>query len=400
MTNRKLIVMVAALCAALLTTGCWNRRELNDIAIVAAIGIDKRENGYLVTIQAVDPGEVASRRGASGRPPVTTYYATGTSVIEAVRKMTTLTPRKPYFAHLRILVIGEEMARSGIADILDVFSRDQEARTDFYIVAANGQEAREVLNVLTPLEKIPAGKMYKSLEVSEKSWAPTVAVQLDELLRTLVDKGRDPVLTGIQTWGHQAAKSAGTNSGKMHAPLDLNYRGIGVLKGDKLVGWLNLNESKGFSDITNRLQSTVIETDCPSGGKITLEIIRSKSKIKGTLRDDRPEIDVYTKAEANVAEVSCRMKLMELGSIAELERKAEDVMKSNAEQAVAKAKRLGSDIFGFGEAVHRANPRYWNRVKDDWDKHFKQIPVRLHIHVQIKRVGTVGDSFMLQLKKE
>jgi spore germination protein KC len=98
-------------------------------------------------------------------------------------------------------VISEELAREGITPILDGISRNHEMRTDFYIVIARGTTAENVLKILTPIEKIPSNKMFTTLEMSEKVWAPTVKVRLDALISDLQTEGKDPVLTGIQIKG-------------------------------------------------------------------------------------------------------------------------------------------------------------------------------------------------------
>ncbi|WP_438825729.1 hypothetical protein [Niallia taxi] len=45
-----------------LLSGCWNERELNELAIVMAMGVDKMEktNNYQVAFQVVNPGAIAS----------------------------------------------------------------------------------------------------------------------------------------------------------------------------------------------------------------------------------------------------------------------------------------------------------------------------------------------------
>ncbi len=381
-------------------TGCWNRRELNDLAIVAALGIDIVGDQFLVTVQVVDTGEVATGKGtSSGRSPITTFHAKGDTVFGAIRKMTTVTPRKLYFAHLRIMVIGEQLARQGIAKTLDLMLRDQEGRTDFYIVVAKGTTAHNIVNVLTPIEKIPATKMFTSLEVSEKAWAPTVSVQLDELITNIVNPGIQAALTGIVIQGDEAEGKKKTNLESPDTKVQLQYKGIAIFREDKLVGWLNEPESKGFSNITDRLNSTVIETSCPEGGRLGIEIIRAKASIKGKVRNGEPEAEVTMYMDANVADVECKLELTKTKTIAELEKRTAQMVIGHSEQALQKAKKLRSDIFGFGVAMHRANPGYWKMAKDDWDHIFAELPVRYKVHVKIRQIGTVGESFLNDLKE-
>ncbi|MBH5319753.1 Ger(x)C family spore germination protein [Paenibacillus sp. GSMTC-2017] len=394
------MLLIICICAVMVfTTGCWNRRELNDLAIVAAIGIDKQGEKYLVSVQVVDPAEVSANKGTSGSSPVTTYHETGDTIFEAIRKMTTVTPRKLYFAHLRMFIISEELAKEGIAEALDLFSRDPEARTDFYLVIAKDARAIEVLDILTPMEKIPASKMFSSLEVSEKAWAPTVSVHMDQLITDIVNKGKEVALTGIQIDGSSKAGTSRKNLEKPDTPVNLKYQGVAVFKGDKLVGWLNENESKGYSNITDKLKSTIVEIKCPNGGLLGVEVIRSKTNVKGKVKGGKPEIEVFMRTEANVGEVECKIDFSKVETIKELEKIVEGVIIKNTERTFLKAKKLNSDIFGFGEAIHRADPKYWAKVEENWDEHFLDLPMKVTVDVRIRRIGTVGNSFLNEMKE-
>lgn len=159
---RKLLSLLLPILLLTLLTGCWNSRELNSLAIAVALGIDKVGDHYMVSAQVVVPSNIASSKGGDD-VAVTMYKSEGKTVFEALRRMTTVAPRKIYLPHLRVLVLGEELAKEGIAKPLEFLSRDHEPRTDFFIVVAKHLTAENVLKVMTPLEKIPANKMYSSL---------------------------------------------------------------------------------------------------------------------------------------------------------------------------------------------------------------------------------------------
>ena len=54
-------ILVLILCAALLT-GCWDREEINDVAFVIGIAVDKEGDEYRSSLQIALPGQA----GASG----------------------------------------------------------------------------------------------------------------------------------------------------------------------------------------------------------------------------------------------------------------------------------------------------------------------------------------------
>ena len=74
--KRSTACLLLLLIASTLLTGCWNRRELNEIAIAVGLGLDTDGDGYLVSVQVVNPGEVANGKGG-GQSPATLYKATG-----------------------------------------------------------------------------------------------------------------------------------------------------------------------------------------------------------------------------------------------------------------------------------------------------------------------------------
>ncbi|PLR80696.1 Ger(x)C family spore germination protein [Bacillus canaveralius] len=384
-------------------TGCWNRRELNELAIAVAMGIDKSGEQYQVSAQIVNPGEIVTQKGGGTNSPIVTLTSTGDSMMEAVRKMTIKSPRKIYFAHLRLFVIGEELAREeGIAKTLDLISRDPEFRTDFFIIVAKETTAEQVLKIFSiPLEKIPANKMFESLETSQKVWAVTATQTLDELISDLVAAGTNPLLTGVEVTGDPARGEKRENIQKTSPQAILKINGMAAFYKDKLVGWLNEDESKGANFINDKVKSTVVTVQCPKKGNISVELIRSKTKVSGKVVNGRPEVDVTVRTEANVAEVQCgEVDLSKTQTIYDLETKTEQAIQSDIEAALNKAQKdYKSDIFGFGEAIHKADPAYWKKAKKDWKKEFVNLQANIKVDVKIRRIGTLSKSFLNELKE-
>lgn len=176
----KWLFILILLLALIPLSGCWDRNELNELGIIVMQGIDKVGDQYQVSVQFVNTGEVAAQKGGSGRSAATVYSEKGETLFQAVRRMSTVSPRKLYFSHMQMLVIGEEVAKVGINKVLDLLSRNYQVRTDFYVLVARKAKAIDVLKVLTPIEKIPAQNLSSKLETSDKMWAGTEVIQLGE----------------------------------------------------------------------------------------------------------------------------------------------------------------------------------------------------------------------------
>ncbi|MEK4229318.1 Ger(x)C family spore germination protein [Solibacillus sp. FSL H8-0538] len=394
------MVLVSFLTFTLFICGCGSKRELNELAIVLAMGIDKVEEGYEVSLQVVNPNEVSSKQGGSGRAPVVTYYAKGKSIFEAIRRSTTITPRKPYFAHIQILILGEELAKEGISESLDFFLRDNELRSDFFVIVSDETTAREVLGIFTPLEKIPANKLFSSLEVSGKSWAPSTSVHVHDLVNELSTKEKNSILPNISILGDAALGMNQSNVEKIEPPAKLKYTGLAVIKQDKLAGILTEDESKGYNYLKNNVKSTVAVISCPEEGELAMEISSVKTKLKGKVKNGFPSIDVKIRVEQNVGEVNCSIDLTKKKTRDYINNKTTEQIKKNIEETLVTFQNdYQIDVLGFGEAIRRADHKAWNKMKEEWVELFPNVEVNVSVDVKTTGTGTKVNSILHEEKE-
>lgn len=395
---KRITVAIVLLCCAMpMLGGCWSRRELNDIAIALAMGIDRTGDGYTVSLQIVNPGEVAAKTGIGKGAIVLTQTEEGDTLADALRRITTKTPRKINLAHLRILVFGEELAKSGVGKTLDFLSRNHEVRTDFAVLVARGETAEKILRVYTVAqEPIPANKIFKSLDTSEKVWAATSVISLDELITDISREGKYPVLSGIGLLGKTEEESRETkeNVESMKPRVVLHLENLAMFKKDKLVGWLNENESKGYNYIVGHVKGSVGAFSCPNtgGGKVAVEVIRAKSVIKGSVVEGKPKVNVSLRTENNIADIQCDLDLSKLETVGRLEQTTEEALEGYMRMVVKKAQKAGTDIFGFGDAIRRADQAAWEKLKPDWNEEFAKMEVQYQVDVKIRRLGTITDT--------
>lgn len=390
--------MIALLFLSVLLSGCWDSRELNEIAITLAMGVDKVEDEYQITVQVVVPSEVSMKTG-SGRSTATLFQTNGKTVYEAFRKMTKDSPRKIYPGHLRMLVLGEELALEGIGESLDLFSRDWELRSDFYVVVAKNRTAAEILNTTTTLEKIPANKMFEALKTSDESWAGTRGIKLHELLDDIISEGKEAVLTGILVVGDQEIGSSKQNMESITPSARIQYDQLAVFKKDKLAGWLSEQESIGYNAITDSVKTTVTPIACPEKGSLTIEITDFNSVMKGKVLNGTPEVDVNIKVDGNIGEVECQINLRDLKTIQELENIYENELKEVVYKTIDTiTNHYKVDVFGFGEAIHRSNPKEWKKLKEQWDAEFPEVEVKVEVDMTILHTGTLNNSFLEKSK--
>ncbi len=80
--------------------------------------------------------------------------------------MATRVARQPYYEHLQIIIIGEELAKEGIDHPLNLFFRDHESRRKIKLVIAKGS-AKDALRVKPKLMPVRGQYMSKLTEQGE-----------------------------------------------------------------------------------------------------------------------------------------------------------------------------------------------------------------------------------------
>lgn len=211
---KKLALAMILVFLALTPSGCWDRRELDNLSIMMAAGIDKAKTGgkIALTTQILKPAEARAPTGGMGGvgggspEAVWVTTSTGQTIFEAVRNFNFKIDRRPFWSHMRILIIGEDMARDGVAPLLDWFERYHESRRLIWVMVAKG-EAKEVLAAGHEQEKIPAMAIERLLRNSNfTSMVPMV--NLNDFLGMLASKGSEPFTAAIEVFEEKKEEGA------------------------------------------------------------------------------------------------------------------------------------------------------------------------------------------------
>lgn len=392
--KRKLKVMavvMAALISSFFLSGCWNSRELNTLAFVTSMGFDKTDKGIQMTVQVFNPRAIASQKSVN-ETSVIVYTQEGKDAMEMIRRMSTQSPRRINGTHLQTVVFGEEFARDGISAILDFFAREHQNRTDFYFIVAKGTTANNILSTQTKLETNPSNKLFSSLKASEQGFSAGKSVKLNELINSIIAEGKNPVLTGVQLTDDRKDKNSVEELENMQQD-PIKIEDMAVFQKDKFIGWLNEDESKGYNFLIGNVSSTIGYVEDKEVGKISIEVTGTDTEQKTVLKEGKPEINVNIHVTGNIESVSGDYDVTKEENVHKIESLAQQKVLTLCLQSLKKAQELGSDIFGFGEVVHRSYPQLWKAMKGNWNQEFHNLPVHVSVVYTIQKTGTIAKSF-------
>ncbi len=393
----KIILIILILSTNLLLNGCVGSKEINTLALAISVGIDKTDDEYSITYQVLNPKAIAPQK-TSNESPVFLYTEKGKDLFEILRRITTISPRKIYNSHIRMIVFSEEVAKEGIQKYMDFFLRDHEYRTDFYFVVSKGTTAYEVLKTITPLEYVSGMEMYNSIQASKKAWSPTKAVRIIELVNKLISDGINPVLSAVELVKEEN-KSDSIDGLKQSTVSKLKLSSLCAFKEDRLVGYLTENESEGYNYVTGHVKDTAGYVQLDEKNRITIEVIKARSKTNAYMLKGKPAVNVIVNLIVNIAaetgdfDVSTEKNSEKISKL--LEEDVSRLCKSSIKRA---QEDLDTDIFGFGEIIHRDYPQFWKKIKNDWNDEFTKLPVNVTVHAKVYRLGETTKSFFSKEK--
>ena len=394
---KKCILILLIGIIPMISTGCWNRRELNTMGIVGTMGLDVEGNKIKVTLEVMKPaaGKAGSKAEGAAATTVSYVQSTGDSVFDALRNVTTKYDRKLFLSHIRFYVFGEEAARKGLLNYLDWYQRDHEPRRTGYIVIVKGSTAENIMGVNGGIEPTSTDYLEKIINIKGAS-GKVLGVSVMEFLKSYYGSGIQPV-TGIIT---KVPKIQIQSKNEAISPSEISAEGTAVFLEGKLLGFLTGNETKGLNFVTNKIKSGIITFRLSEENSFTsIEILKSKTKNSVELNDHGVKLGVEVNINGMLGEENVRINLKSEEAIKNLERLAANKVKKDIESSLRKVQReYKSDIFGFGQIVHGKYPDKWRKIKNNWDEEFSKAEVDVNVNCKIIRTGLV--DLPVEVKEE
>lgn len=244
-----------------LLTGCWNAMELNNLGITLLMGLDFEDDKVLLTAEIIEPVPAREKPSMAKGSAVTYVQGRGDNIFDAFRDITLKFDRKLLIAHNKAIILGEEFARRATTSDVDLLVRDHEQRETAYLIVAKGSKAYEVMGIASGLEEVPGNYILKLIE-SFKYNPKVVKINIAEYLRHFYDVGQQPVL-GIVKKEKKAELNKVTKSSEIEE-YELSVKGAAVFNREKLVGFLNGTETKGFNIIMGNVKTGIITFPTPN----------------------------------------------------------------------------------------------------------------------------------------
>lgn len=363
--------------------------ELHNIAFISAIGIDPSKNGFHVSVQVLNP-LAFSQQGANSMP-FFVFEQEGHSLNNIMNKLSQKISRKMDVSHVQTIIVNEKIAKShGIKKGISNMIRAPRYPYDAIVLITNNKSAKDFLEVLPFFELVTSREIASHLDNVSEERSSNLPVYLTTLQADILKKGKDAAVPTIQFKGNlDEAKSKSSQEKNNSSSKLIYFDGLQLFKNDKSVGWIDSNLSPTFYLLNNKMKKTNIRAACGKGKNISLDIIKSHTKIKVKMKKNQPTFTISTKLKGNIADFTCNLNLNELKNGLKMETLIEDKVKNNILKLIKTSQKNNSDIVGFGEIIEIQDHKSWRKIENDWKNVFPESQFDVQVDVTIQNYGEI-----------
>ncbi|WLD92752.1 Ger(x)C family spore germination protein [Alkalihalobacillus sp. AL-G] len=387
MDKRKLYVILFWFLPILLT-GCWDRVEIEERGFVIGTAIDISgetieqvgKHELMMTNQFVVPGGLgsSSQRGGGEQKAFFNLSTTKESMFENSQKMASLTSRSPYYEHLKMIIISNEVAQvpGAFENVLDFFLRDHEMRRSTKVMISEGK-AKNIIGIEPQNEKLPVMYLDSIAENAYKNAEMLQAVRIGDIHEHLIEQS-----------SYVIPKITLTNAGAKIKGGAVFHR-----HNNRMIDTINEEETKGLNFITGKTQGGSIKTNL-EGQLVVFEISGAKSRIEAKIKNKEDiSFSILIQMEGKIVESFSNLDFTDTEILNKIEKKLAKEVERLANLAINKAQEeLKTDFLRLAPLFRQQHYGKWRQIKDDWDhgkNYFAQSQINVEGRVIIRTSGSI-----------
>lgn len=373
-------------------TGCWNQIEPEHYAWLTWIGLDKGAGGKIQVTVALTPPLSPVPTGAA--PPeklLIVSSSSGDTLFEGVREINAHVPKRLFWPYLQAVIIGEDLARAGVEQHLDVLFRNVRVRKNAWVFITRGP-AEPIFKTEPQIEKSPA-KLIDSLVKAEETFlGKSRVIRLKDFQRELANPGFDPVISVLGIWDTDKKKILAPGA-KVPKETELALDGSAVFRGDKLVGWLSPEESQACLLAKGEMKTGLIVVPHPDNpqNRAGIEIIRNSAKLRAELSGDQAKATIKIMVEGKLGDqwlsqpgVKATEPNEDPQFYLKLGEGLEKKIKSEVEELLVRSQtEWEADIFGMGDYLMNRYPNDWEQIRSNWREYYPRAAIEVEVKVNI-----------------
>ncbi|KRF01706.1 hypothetical protein ASG89_25435 [Paenibacillus sp. Soil766] len=380
----KMNQLMAYTMILLLLTGCWDRKEINDIAIIQLSAFDLMSDTgkYRGYVQVAIPKSIgAGQLTTSGGTQQKTYMSLvdyGDNIEAMTVKLERKLSRDVLPSHRRIFMVGESLARQNMAPLLDLISRSPKNRLRTYLVVARDTDAKSLVESEYPLE---ATKEEALREILVRK------MQIPSMLRNFYASSAAPGIEPV------TAAFSKDKDGK------ILLSSVALFNKTTLVGYVDDIQAVALTSLLGKKPFGDVDVALPDQeSKLSVRVTKLTAKKRVTVSsDEQPHFIVDITAEGRIMDNRSNLDPSDPAIMEKLNVSfQEELTKSYQKLFHTMQTTYKTDNAGLGQSVYRKYPKLWKKIEKDWETIYPEVDVQFKVAANIYQLGVQGAPYYLR----
>lgn len=367
-------ILLSAFFAAVLT-GCVPHTELNEKAIILAMGIDYKDEKYSVMFQYYNPTGIGGRTLVdNSQPNILTSKGEGANVYAALEDASFRCGRELMLGVTQLIIIGEEAAKYSVEKVMDFTKSFFQSHPDMLVTVAEG-EAEKLMEANFSEGIVSTQKLKFLLTNAEKSGIVGLpnAIELFTSLQTSRQSSALPRLRLLKNIQSDASEDGKT----------VEISGGVLINEGKAVDRVDMEVMSGLQILCCKTETGTVTVDY-KGEKISIGLVNIKTKIKPSFENDQLVFTVDLCSEGRFL-VTPEGKFEE--EAGELEKLCGSAVIKRMESAVKQTVfKYGADPFLLEKTIRHHDYKLWKQVEEKYQDYLKNCRFKFSSHIEIDKL--------------
>ncbi|RKN79103.1 Ger(x)C family spore germination protein [Paenibacillus ginsengarvi] len=343
-----------SLCLLLLTTGCWNSKDIQNMAYVTALGFDYEDGKIVTYVQVLNFMNIAKGEAMEiGRiVPNWIGKGEGRSVTESLNSIYTTSQLRIFWGHIKAIVMTEKYMQDDdrIKETYDFINRYREIRYNILLYGTK-ESVRDLfaMKSLLNMSPIESAMDTPSQMYSQRSFI--LPVYGFKILAQFNEPAEYAMLPSL------SIDSKSWTEDKKNKPL-FKIDGAYFFNDYKLAGWLTEDDLEGARWLQKKLERSAIHVPGKRNIDAALVLIKPKPSVHHIVQDGKARFRIKLTIQGYVDE------LVDNISKKEIEDHAAKVLQTEMRHTFQKGLDIKADVLQLGEVLYRENPKLWKSLSE------------------------------------
>ncbi|MCT4596811.1 MAG: Ger(x)C family spore germination protein [Vallitalea sp.] len=348
----------------ILTTGCWDSRDINEKCIVISLGVDYVDEMVEFSGEIVKLTKAKGTEGSSEATGVYTLLSYGKTFEEARVNYNSNNPFPTFLGATRVVVFGEDYAKLGIESYLNRVDSLYDYRKT--LLPCISREATKDIFEMDTQKDLAVGFLIDDILTHLKEEGQAICPNIGNLLSVIAFGSEGYLIPYI---GNELN--------------DIKYLGLCVFKDSKLVDIINIEDTKAILYVVgnNTKFIELIPNPINNKNKYSFRVTIDKRKIKTDYENDTPIINISLNLDAELR-YQYYIDPITDDMIKQFE---DDISKKVTDEIFNMIKRAQKDftcdIFSFGEIFKSQHLNQYNKI--NWEDAFQTAIVNIDVKTTV-----------------